>query len=53
MMECRREENKENCACTHESCDRHGVCCECLRESLAAKCLPECLKKLDWVRVVK
>ncbi|UCD14685.1 MAG: hypothetical protein JSW60_04490, partial [Thermoplasmatales archaeon] len=30
MIECKAEENKMDCNCTHP-CDRKGMCCECLR----------------------
>ena len=41
-MECKKAENAEPCACTYMSCDRRGVCCECLKYHLANKQLPGC-----------
>ena len=41
-MECKKAENAETCACTYMSCDRRGVCCECLKYHLANKQLPGC-----------
>jgi len=26
-----RERNLEMCVCTYETCERRGVCCECVR----------------------
>jgi len=40
-MECNKEKNMEDCNCTF-SCDKKGVCCECLRSHLAQKQLPAC-----------
>lgn len=40
-MECKKEENKENCNCTYP-CNRKGMCCECLKYHLRNKELPAC-----------
>ncbi|PLX40686.1 MAG: hypothetical protein C0608_08005 [Deltaproteobacteria bacterium] len=29
-MECRKQGENSNCACTYTSCARHGICCECI-----------------------
>ena len=37
--------NKRNldfCSCTYTSCERRGVCCECLQYHLANQQLPGC-----------
>ena len=41
-MECKKEENLANCACTYSSCDRRGICCECIQYHLSSKQLPGC-----------
>ena len=43
IMECRKEENAENCNCTYPGCSRKGVCCECLHYHWSMKQLPACL----------
>lgn len=49
-MECKAEANKGKCPCTAD-CERHGVCCDCLRAHLSRKSLPACLRELDWIEV--
>lgn len=29
-MQCKREENLENCPCSYPDCSRKGKCCECV-----------------------
>ncbi|MCK4521431.1 MAG: cytosolic protein [Nanoarchaeota archaeon] len=41
-MECKQEENKENCNCTYEPCSKKGICCECIKFHLANRELPAC-----------
>lgn len=41
-MECNQSANAKNCACTYTSCERRGVCCECLQYHLGKKQLPGC-----------
>ena len=41
-MECEREKNSENCPCTWKSCDRKGVCCECVKYHLNQEEVPAC-----------
>ena len=36
--------NEEKCTCTSLDCDKHGVCCECLRVHLGKDSLPSCVK---------
>ncbi len=40
-MECKKQENLDRCGCTY-SCDRKGVCCDCLAYHLASRQLPGC-----------
>jgi hypothetical protein len=43
MEKCLRQEiNLEQCPCTYESCERRGICCECLRHHRTAGELPAC-----------
>ncbi len=41
-MECKKESNLEDCGCTYTSCDRRGVCCDCIKYHLASRQLPGC-----------
>jgi hypothetical protein len=52
-MDCKQADNKSNCACASTRCDNHGVCCDCLRNHLAGRSLPACLRSLDWIEVKK
>lgn len=41
-MECRINQNMENCNCTYEPCSRKGKCCECLVYHKKSDELPAC-----------
>ncbi len=41
-MECKSQETAKTCACTYSSCDRRGMCCDCIAYHLASKQLPGC-----------
>ncbi len=41
-MECKRQQNIESCTCPHNSCDKYGLCCDCIRNHLAKQQLPGC-----------
>jgi len=41
-MECKQDENLNNCTCTYTSCDRRGLCCQCLAYHLKSRQLPGC-----------
>jgi len=44
MKECaNREENLSHCTCTYPSCERKGMCCECIRYHREAGEIPGCL----------
>ena len=46
MADCpNKAKNKEKCACTYETCERHSVCCECIRYHRENDGVPACLKK--------
>lgn len=35
-------ENKQDCKCTYEPCERKGICCECVRYHLRMSQVPAC-----------
>ena len=39
-----KETNQENCPCTSLECERHGICCECLRANSDGDGLTACLR---------
>ena len=41
-MECKKQQNLENCNCSCGGCARKGVCCECISYHLGMKQLPAC-----------
>ena len=41
-MECKKEQTLQNCGCTYSSCERRGICCECISYHLSSKQLPAC-----------
>ncbi|MBD3282640.1 MAG: hypothetical protein GF387_03500 [Candidatus Portnoybacteria bacterium] len=41
-MECKKEENLNNCPCTYPDCPRKGVCCECIEYHRSRNELPAC-----------
>ena len=41
-MECKKERNLSDCNCSYPGCPKKGLCCECLRQHLAARQLPGC-----------
>jgi hypothetical protein len=38
--------NEQTCPCTATDCERHGVCCECLRAHLSGGSLPACAREV-------
>lgn len=46
-MECSKEENLKDCACSYAGCSRQGLCCECLRYHLKSRQLPGCCFPAD------
>jgi len=46
MAECpNKAKNEEKCTCGEKECERHGVCCECIRYHRENGGVPGCLKK--------
>jgi hypothetical protein len=47
MAECLNlEANREKCACSNKSCERHGLCCACIAAHREAGGLPSCVRHL-------
>lgn len=42
-MECKKEINLDNCACTYTSCGKRGVCCDCISYHRKNGEVPGCL----------
>ncbi len=42
-----KKQNLENCGCTYASCDKKGMCCECIQFHLKSKQLPGCCFPAD------
>ncbi|MFH1452747.1 MAG: DUF6485 family protein [Armatimonadota bacterium] len=42
-MDCRSLANQAECTCTYASCDKRGVCCECILYHRRRKEIPGCL----------
>ncbi len=41
-MECKIEQNKENCTCTYSACAKRGLCCECVTYHRSKGEIPGC-----------
>ncbi|MCP3925132.1 MAG: hypothetical protein GY714_21370 [Desulfobacterales bacterium] len=41
------EQNKLDCDCTKESCDKKGMCCDCVRHHKKIGNLPLCLRDIN------
>lgn len=41
-MECKKGKNASGCGCTYDSCDKRGLCCDCIQYHLSMKQLPGC-----------
>jgi hypothetical protein len=41
-MQCKKEQNLENCTCTYPGCSRKGKCCDCIKYHLVNRELPGC-----------
>jgi len=39
-----KKENEKNCTCTSTDCERHGICCECIKYHREKGGKPGCLK---------
>lgn len=46
-MQCQREQNLENCPCSHPGCSRKGVCCECVSHHRSKNEIPACFFPVD------
>jgi len=50
MQACRKPENLKSCPCTYPSCERKGMCCECIRHHRERDQLPACFFTKDAER---
>ena len=41
-MDCKKEKNLADCACTYTSCGKRGMCCDCIRNHIGSRQLPGC-----------
>ncbi len=41
-MDCKQQRNSDRCTCTYDSCERRGLCCDCIAYHLAHRQLPGC-----------
>jgi hypothetical protein len=49
-MECKKSSNARFCKCTYPGCEKHSICCECLRYHLGMRQLPGCCFPKDVER---
>ena len=45
-MECDKDQNMRDCACESDTCERKGICCECIAYHRGKDQLPACLRHL-------
>ena len=43
-MLCKKAANEKGCKCPETGCERHGVCCECVKYHKGMHGLPMCLR---------
>jgi hypothetical protein len=41
-MQCKQEQNLENCPCSHPDCPRKGMCCDCVDHHQKKGEIPAC-----------
>ena len=41
-MQCKKEENLQNCSCSYPDCPRKGMCCECVAHHRIKNQIPAC-----------
>jgi len=39
-----KKENKKECVCSETDCERHGICCECIKYHREHGGKPACIK---------
>ena len=42
-MECKVDRNKRRCGCTYNACEKHGLCCDCIKYHKDMDEVPGCL----------
>ena len=52
-MECKQVKNLEHCTCGHDSCERRGICCDCLASHLSRRSFPACVFPDEVRKAVK
>jgi hypothetical protein len=46
-MQCQKEQNLENCPCSHPGCARKGMCCDCVSHHKEKGEIPACFFPAD------
>lgn len=46
-MQCKKEENLQNCSCSFPDCPRKGICCECVMHHRVKNEIPACFFPID------
>lgn len=46
-MECKKKSNLTNCNCSYSSCERKGICCDCIVYHRKKRQLPACFFPTD------
>lgn len=46
-MECKVEKNRENCSCSYTSCNKRGMCCDCVAYHRSNGEIPGCFFPSD------
>lgn len=46
-MECSAKKNLEHCTCTYTSCNKRGICCECVAYHISKNEIPGCFFKKE------
>ena len=46
MEKCKNfEQNKNECPCKNTDCERHGMCCDCIRRHRSRGALVACMRE--------
>lgn len=46
-MECKKEQNLQNCPCSYPDCPRKGLCCECVAHHRKKGEIPACFFPIE------
>lgn len=47
-MQCKQEQNRENCPCSYPDCPRKGICCDCVDHHRRKGEIPACFFPADF-----